>query len=122
MISMCCLVLNRAQMLRVLAATRLTYLATLLNGRPILMPLWYEFDIEAEIPAICLRIRTGGRLTEALRQAPQVCMAFSLLQDGALDSVLAWGQVEVTEEKENVMLLRVPLGEMTGRRFLLRAP
>ncbi len=109
-------------MLHVLAATRLTYLAMLLDGRPILLPLWYEFDIEAEIPAICLHIRSGGRLSQTMRQMPQVCMAFSLLQDGALDSVLAWGQAEVTEEQEDMLLLRVPMGEMTGRRFLLRSP
>ncbi len=109
-------------MLHVLATTCLTYLAMLLDGRPILLPLWYEFDIEAEIPAISLHIRSGGRLSQAMRQMPQVCMAFSLLQEGALDSVLAWGQAEVTGEQEDMLLLRVPMGEMTGRRFLLRAP
>ena len=117
---MCCLILNGPQMLDVLSTTRVAYLAAVLDGRPLILPLWYELDAEAEIPAVLVRVRQSSMLLRALVQSEQVCMAFSLLREGSVDSVLLWGEATAGEAQGGIVPLRVTPSELSGRRFLLR--
>lgn len=102
----------------VLSATCVTYLAAIQGQRPIILPLWYRLDEQTEIPAVLLRLPMESPLLDALLDNAEVCMAFSLLRKGSVDSVLVWGRVEQTGVADACALLRVEVREMSGRRLV----
>lgn len=116
---MCQLILSRQQMLSVLRATFVCYLAVCQEGAPYMLPLFYRLDKACETPAIHLQLSAQGRAAQALRENAEVCLAFSRMNPRWIDSVLLFGTAHLTEAPANVLLIQVHPTEMTGRRLLL---
>lgn len=114
---MCQLILSKQQMLSVLRATFVCYLAVCQEGAPYMLPLFYHLDKACETPAIHLQLSPQGRAVRALRNNPQVCLAFSLMRPRWIDSVLLFGTAHLTDS--DITLIEVRPEHMTGRRLLL---
>ncbi len=116
---MCQLILSEPQMLSVLRATFVCYLAVCREGAPYMLPLFYHLDKACETPAIHLQLNAQGRAAQCLRENPQVCLAFSRMHPRWIDSVLLFGTAQLTDAPANITLIQVRPTEMTGRRLVL---
>lgn len=117
--AVCQLILSKQQMLSVLRATFVCYLAVCREGAPYMLPLFYHLDKACETPAVHLQLSAQGQAAQALRENPRVCLAFSLMHPRWIDSVLLFGTAHLAESPADLALVEVHPSEMTGRRLLL---
>lgn len=112
-----CLLLSRDECLRVLAATCICYAAMTDDGAPYVLPLGFALDEQAQLR---LTLRTGGRAARLLTRDPRLCLAFSLLHEDAVDSVLLEGCAILLAEADGCLPIMVRIASISGRRFPLR--
>lgn len=112
-----CLLLNETEMLRVLSSTCICYAAFAQDDQPYVLPLAFTITGGG---AILLHIRTGGRAHGMLLGNPRVCLAFSLLDEDCVDSVLLCGAAVLASAGEDGSLpVTIHALSLSGRRYPL---
>ena len=110
------LLLDDSEILQVLASTGVCYAAFAADNMPYVLPLSFALTTDG---CILLRLRSGGQAHGILLRQPQVCLAFSLLQQRCVDSVLLQGTAQLCDAQDGSIPVLIVPHQASGRRFPL---
>ncbi len=111
--------LNLMQQFDVLRGAPFTHLAFLSEGKPVLVPMHFQLEVDRSQVILHLTCLTTGRTYAALRDGGPVCLEFDLPGCAWLDTVLVSGQASIglRDEPRRAAELRVKAARITGRRY-----
>lgn len=111
--------LNLMQQFDVLRGAPFAHLAFLSEGKPALVPMHYQLEVDRSQVILHLICLTTGRTYAALRDGGPVCLEFDLPGCAWLDTVLVSGHASVglRDEPRRAAELRIKAARITGRRY-----
>lgn len=111
--------LNLMQQFDVLRGAPFAHLAFLSEGKPALVPMYYQLEVDRSQVILHLTCLTTGRTYAALQGGGPVCLEFDLPGCAWLDTVLVSGHASVglRDEPRHAAELRIKAARITGRRY-----